>query len=115
MCDKILLSYALYSLYEKPRVKSILFSVNPGGYADEVKMDDVTSGSLIGPRQLARWLGVNVFVIYHWTGEKKIPHYRLGDGRRPRIRFDPGEIRKWLAEHRTAASDIAARFRRGTR
>lgn len=71
--------------------------------------------SMMTVDQLARWLGVNVFLIYHWTGEKKIPHYRLGDGKRPRIRFDPREIRKWLGEHRTAASDIAARLRRRTR
>ena len=65
--------------------------------------------------QVARWLGINIFVLYHWTNEKKIPHYRLGDGKRPRIRFDPQEIHKWLEEHRTAASDIAARLRRRAR
>lgn len=70
------------------------------------------SQSLIGPAALARWLGVNVFIIYHWVSAKKIPCYRLGDGKRPRLRFDQTEIQAWLKEHRTEASDIAVRFRK---
>jgi predicted DNA-binding transcriptional regulator AlpA len=74
--------------------------------------DGLLTPAFIGPGQLAHWLGCSISLIYHLTSSKRLPYYHLGDGPKPRLRFDPQEIRAWLDEHKSHESDIAARLRR---
>jgi hypothetical protein len=72
------------------------------------KNDQVGPSALISPSELARLLGVNVFRTYHRAGSRSIPHYRLGNRSRPRIRFLPSDIAAWLEERRVGVKDLAS-------
>ena len=54
---------------------------------------------LLTPAQLAKTLKVSKQAVYAWVEKGVIPFYRL----EKLIRFDPGEIEKWVREKRNAA------------
>ena len=54
---------------------------------------------LLSPKDLAKLLKVSKQVIYSWVEKGAIPFYRLEKC----IRFDPGEIEKWVRERQNAA------------
>jgi excisionase family DNA binding protein len=54
---------------------------------------------LLSPKDLAKLLKVSKQVIYLWVEKGAIPFYRLEKC----IRFDPGEVEKWVRERGNAA------------
>ncbi len=48
-------------------------------------------------RQVAELLGVHEDWVYDQAASGELPSYKLGGARR----FDPDEVRGWIAEHRT--------------
>ena len=56
---------------------------------------------LIGPRELAGYLGVPVSTIYHWRARGIGPHgFRVGK----RVRFRAADVAAWLNERREAVA-----------
>ena len=54
--------------------------------------------SMITARQVAELLGVHENWVYDQAASGKLPSYKIGGTRR----FDPDELRGWIAEHREA-------------
>jgi len=52
---------------------------------------------LLSPAEIAEWLGVPLPSIYRWRYERRGP-VGIKCGRH--VRYDPAEVRRWLAEHR---------------
>lgn len=51
---------------------------------------------LLTVKQISNLIGVNRYRIYEWVRTNQIPHLRTVGG----VRFDQGEISKWLKRHR---------------
>jgi excisionase family DNA binding protein len=54
--------------------------------------------SLMSARQVAELLGVHENWVYDQAARGDLPSYKIGGARR----FDPDELRAWLAGHRQA-------------
>jgi excisionase family DNA binding protein len=54
--------------------------------------------SMMTARQVAELLGVHENWVYDQAANGDLPSYKIGGTRR----FDPGELRGWIAEHRQA-------------
>jgi excisionase family DNA binding protein len=54
--------------------------------------------SMMTVRQVAELLGVHENWVYDQAASGELPSYKLGGTRR----FDPDELRSWIAEHREA-------------
>ena len=52
--------------------------------------------SMMSARQVAELLGVHENWVYDQAASGELPSYKLGGTRR----FDPDELRGWIAEHR---------------
>jgi excisionase family DNA binding protein len=69
-----------------------------------MRENDRLSGStlqpLIGITEVARLLGVEVRHVRRLVAERRIPFIKWGH----LLRFDPDEIRSWLASHSSSAS-----------
>ena len=76
--------------------------------------------SMMTARQVAELLGVHENWVYDQAASGELPSYKIGGTRR----FDPDELRGWIAEHRepengrhpprrSTARRIAAAARRG--
>lgn len=60
---------------------------------------------LIGPSELADWLGVPLSTIYHWRQYSYGPTaVKIGK----HLRYDPDEVRQWIDDQQEGASDDAA-------
>jgi excisionase family DNA binding protein len=78
--------------------------------------------SMMTARQVAELLGVHENWVYDQAASGELPSYKLGGSRR----FDPNELRDWIAQHRepengrqprrpvTSKAIAAAAGRRGT-
>ena len=54
--------------------------------------------SMMTARQVAELLGVHENWVYDQAANGELPSYKIGGTRR----FDPDELRGWIAEHREA-------------
>ncbi len=54
--------------------------------------------SMMTARQVAELLGVHENWVYDQAASGELPSYKIGGTRR----FDPDELRDWIAEHRQA-------------
>jgi excisionase family DNA binding protein len=54
--------------------------------------------SMMTVRQVAELLGVHENWVYDQAASGELPSYKIGGTRR----FDPGELRGWITEHRQA-------------
>jgi excisionase family DNA binding protein len=54
--------------------------------------------SMMTARQVAELLGVHENWVYDQAARGELPSYKIGGTRR----FDPDELRGWIAEHREA-------------
>ena len=63
-----------------------------------VNPDQVEFEELIDLPTVARWLGVTERHIRRLVAERRIPFYKWGH----HLRFDPVDVRDWLATHRIA-------------
>ena len=52
--------------------------------------------TLVDIPTVAEALGVTVRHVRRFVAERRIPHVRVGHF----IRFDPGDVRRWIDEHR---------------
>jgi excisionase family DNA binding protein len=52
-------------------------------------------------RQLAEATGLSVHTIYAWTGQRRIPHVKIGT----RVLFDPEEIKAWIEQNKVKTRD----------
>jgi excisionase family DNA binding protein len=52
--------------------------------------------SMMTARQVAELLGVHENWVYDQAASGELPSYKIGGARR----FDPDELRGWIAEHR---------------
>ena len=52
--------------------------------------------------QAAAFLGIEPQTLRLWIATKRhaIPHYKLGDGKRARVRFDLTDLERFMAERR---------------
>ncbi len=74
--------------------------------------------ALLTPQQLAEWLQVDVSYVYEHAAE--LGAYRLGSGKRARLRFDLEEVRRRLSactgssgsSRPVSASGVASRRKR---
>lgn len=57
--------------------------------------------SMMTARQVAELLGVHENWVYDQAAAGVLPSYKLGGARR----FDPQELRGWIADHRQAERD----------
>ena len=55
---------------------------------------------LVDVTTLARWLGVTERHVRRLVAERRIPFHKWGH----HLRFDPVDVREWLATHRVAPS-----------
>ena len=60
--------------------------------------------SMMTARQVAELLGVHENWVYDQAASGELPSYKIGGTRR----FDPDELRGWIAEHREAEREAAA-------
>src|SRR5204863_4222891 len=67
--------------------------------------------SMITARQVAELLGVHENWVYDQAASGELPSYKIGGTRR----FDPDELRGWIAEHREAERNQPERRERKTR
>jgi len=56
---------------------------------------------------LCRFLGVSKRWVHERTRREEIPCYRLGTA----LRFEPQEIRRWIAQYRSAPEDVGGTSR----
>jgi excisionase family DNA binding protein len=63
--------------------------------------------SLMTARQVAELLGVHENWVYDQAANGELPSYKIGGTRR----FDPDELRGWIAEHREAEREPQRRER----
>ena len=61
--------------------------------------------SMMTARQVAELLGVHENWVYDQAANGALPSYKIGGTRR----FDPDELRGWIAEHREADREPPAR------
>lgn len=61
--------------------------------------------SMMTARQVAELLGVHENWVYDQAANGELPSYKIGGTRR----FDPDELRGWIAEHREAERQPPAR------
>jgi excisionase family DNA binding protein len=61
--------------------------------------------SMMTVRQVAELLGVHENWVYDQAASGGLPSYKIGGTRR----FDPDELRGWIAEHRQAESSQPSR------
>ena len=59
--------------------------------------------SMMTARQVAELLGVHENWVYDQAANGELPSYKIGGTRR----FDPDELRGWIAEHREAEREPA--------
>ncbi len=64
--------------------------------------------SMMTARQVAKLLGVHENWVYDQAAAGELPSYKLGGTRR----FDPEELRRWIAEHREAEREQPVRRER---
>lgn len=50
------------------------------------------------PRAAAQALGISARTLHSWTKEGRVPHVRVGDGKRCCILYPTDQLRAWLAE-----------------
>jgi excisionase family DNA binding protein len=67
--------------------------------------------SMMTARQVAELLGVHENWVYDQAASGELPSYKLGGTRR----FDPGELRGWITEHREAERERPAKRERQTK
>jgi len=67
--------------------------------------------SMMNARQVAELLGVHENWVYDQAAKGSLPSYKLGGTRR----FDPEELRGWLAVHREAEREQPAPTKRPRR
>jgi excisionase family DNA binding protein len=63
--------------------------------------------SMMSARQVAELLGVHENWVYDQAVGGDLPSYKIGGARR----FEPGEVERWIAEHREVARERRARNR----
>jgi excisionase family DNA binding protein len=51
---------------------------------------------LLTPQQVSEWLQVKLSTIYKWTAIGYIPYVKLGGKTRGSVRFQPGEVERWI-------------------
>jgi excisionase family DNA binding protein len=51
---------------------------------------------LVGVEKAAEFLGIEVATLYGWCEQGRVPYIRLGRT----LRFDLGDLRRWIDEHR---------------
>lgn len=52
--------------------------------------------TLISKADLAEWLGISPRTVDEWVRNREVPFVRVGR----LVRFEPDEIRKWIAARR---------------
>jgi len=67
--------------------------------------------SMMTVRQVAELLGVHENWVYDQAASGELPSYKIGGTRR----FDPDELRGWIAEHREHERERPARRERQTK
>jgi excisionase family DNA binding protein len=67
--------------------------------------------SMMTARQVAELLGVHENWVYDQAANGQLPSYKIGGTRR----FDPDDLRSWIAEHRQAERKPRARRERKAR
>ena len=51
---------------------------------------------LLTPQQVSEWLQVKLSTVYKWVAIRYIPHVKLGGKVKGSVRFQPGEVERWI-------------------
>ncbi len=51
---------------------------------------------LIGAKETAEFLNINLETLYDWVQRRKIPYYKIGRS----VKFDPQDLDRWVEERR---------------
>ena len=62
------------------------------------------SSRLWNASETARFLGVHRRTLHRYVREGLIPSVPLSDGKRPRLRFSPDALRRWVESRERAGS-----------
>lgn len=67
-------------------------------------LPDLSDDRLWQVADVARFLGCSKSWVYRESGAGRLPSLNIGG----LLRFDPNEIRAWVAKHRTAPAKVLA-------
>lgn len=51
---------------------------------------------LIGAKETAEFLNINLETLYDWVQRRRIPYYKIGRS----VKFDPQDLDRWVEERR---------------
>jgi excisionase family DNA binding protein len=78
----------------------------PAPFVRDKKRDN--PAALVGPKDVAAFLGMSLRWVHERTRLKEIPHYHFGR----MLRFDLTEVQAWMQQYRTGGDMNAASGRR---
>ncbi len=64
------------------------------------KMENPKRKEMVGIKELAKYVGIEVYTVYDWVHQRKIPHYKVGR----LLKFDIAEINSWLESKKVEPS-----------
>jgi excisionase family DNA binding protein len=65
------------------------------------KEQELKNSGFWGVQDLSNYLGIKTSTLYAWVGEKKIPHYKVGQ----LVRFKRSEIDLWMEQNQVKCVD----------
>ena len=68
----------------------------PNPWTPAERGEITAGGRLLNVKQAALRLGLSRSAVYAMVEDGRLPALKLGDGKRPRIRIDEGELEAWL-------------------
>ena len=65
------------------------------------KEQEIKTSGFWSIQDLSNYLGIKTSTLYAWVGEKKIPHYKVGQ----LVRFKKSEIDLWMEQNQVQCVD----------
>ena len=75
------------------------------------KEQEIKTSGFWSIQDLSNYLGIKTSTLYAWVGEKKIPHYKVGQ----LVRFKKSEIDLWMQGNRKECVDPEKASRKALR
>jgi excisionase family DNA binding protein len=72
---------------------------------EDALMAGILEEALLDTKSAAQLLGVSPRTIQAWVSEQRIPHVKLGVGRRSLTRFRPAALRAWIESQEIKAKE----------
>jgi excisionase family DNA binding protein len=75
------------------------------------KEEEIKKSGFWSIQDLSKYLGIKTSTLYAWVGEKRIPHYKVGQ----LVRFKRSEIDLWMEGNRKECVDLDKAARKALR